>query len=145
MRTGLSVVIVAALIVSCERKEPAPAAKTPEAASPAAEVNPPRKTGEGPIHSTDVPTVSELAAIDPRTGKVMAKLRDLIVKQLDVSPDKVVPEAGLRKDLGADDLDIVELIMAMEEEFNLSIRDEDAEKIQTFGDAVETLLRLGAR
>jgi acyl carrier protein len=102
-------------------------------------------TGDGQIHSTDVPTMSELAAADPRTAKVMGKVRSIIVKQLGVDEDKVVPAADLFKDLGADSLDAVELIMAFEEDFNLSIKDEDAEKIRTVSDAVKTLISLGAR
>jgi acyl carrier protein len=102
-------------------------------------------TGDGEIHSTDVPTMSELAAADPRTAKVMAKVRGIVVKQLGVAEDKVVPAADLFKDLGADSLDAMELVMAFEEEFNLSIKDEEAEKIRTVEDAVQTLISLGAR
>ena len=89
--------------------------------------------------------MSELAAADPRTAKVMAKVRGIVAKQLGVREDKVVPAADLFKDLGADSLDVVELVMAFEEEFNLSIKDEDAEKIRTVEDAVQTLISHGAR
>jgi acyl carrier protein len=58
------------------------------------------------------------------------------VEQLGVSEDEVVPEASFIDDLGADSLDIVELVMAMEEEFDMEIPDEDAEKIQTIQDAI---------
>jgi acyl carrier protein len=58
------------------------------------------------------------------------------VEQLKVSPEEVTLEASFIDDLGADSLDLVELIMAMEEEFGLEISDEDAEKIQTVQDAV---------
>ena len=61
---------------------------------------------------------------------------DIIVEQLKVSPEEVTPEASFIEDLGADSLDLVELIMAMEEEFGLEISDEDAEKIQTVQDAI---------
>jgi acyl carrier protein len=61
---------------------------------------------------------------------------DIIVEQLSVEKDKVVPNASFVDDLGADSLDLVELIMAMEEAFNISIADEDAEKIKTVQDAV---------
>ena len=64
------------------------------------------------------------------------KVMDIIVEQLKVSPDEVTPEASFIEDLGADSLDLVELIMAMEEEFGLEISDEDAEKIQTVQDAI---------
>ncbi|MDJ0867482.1 MAG: acyl carrier protein [Myxococcota bacterium] len=64
------------------------------------------------------------------------RVNEIIVEQLGVSKEEVVPEASLIDDLGADSLDIVELVMAMEEEFDLEISDEDAEKIQTIGDAI---------
>ncbi len=64
------------------------------------------------------------------------KVMDIIVEQLKVSPEEVTPEASFIEDLGADSLDLVELIMAMEEEFGLEISDEDAEKIQTVQDAI---------
>ena len=62
---------------------------------------------------------------------VEQKVFDIIVEQLKVSPEEVTLEASFIEDLGADSLDLVELIMAMEEEFGLEISDEDAEKIQT--------------
>jgi len=68
---------------------------------------------------------------------VEAKVRKIIVEQLDVSEDDVVLTAAFVDDLGADSLDQVELIMAMEEEFDISIPDEDAEKIATVQDAVD--------
>ena len=67
------------------------------------------------------------------------KVRDIIVEQLGVSPDAVKPEAKFTDDLGADSLDTVELIMALEEEFGVEIPDEEAEKILTVGNAVEYL------
>ncbi len=67
------------------------------------------------------------------------RIAELIVEQLGVSRDEVVPEASFIDDLGADSLDIVELVMAMEEEFDVEIPDDDAEKIQTIGDAVSYL------
>ncbi len=67
------------------------------------------------------------------------RVAELIVEQLGVSANEVVPEASFIDDLGADSLDIVELVMALEEEFNIEIPDEDAEKIQTIGDAVAYL------
>lgn len=67
------------------------------------------------------------------------RVTDIIVEQLGVARDEVVPEASFIDDLGADSLDIVELVMAMEEEFDVEIPDEDAEKIQTIGSAVTYL------
>ena len=67
---------------------------------------------------------------------VEQKVFDIIVEQLKVSPEEVTLEASFIEDLGADSLDLVELIMAMEEEFGLEISDEDAEKLQTVQDAV---------
>jgi len=68
---------------------------------------------------------------------VFNKAKDIIVEQLGVDESEVKPEASFIDDLGADSLDIVELIMALEEEFDLEIPDKDAEKIVTVGDAVE--------
>jgi acyl carrier protein len=65
------------------------------------------------------------------------KVKEIICEQLNVSAEDVVPEASFVDDLGADSLDQVELIMAMEEEFDISIPDEDAEKIATVKDAIE--------
>jgi acyl carrier protein len=64
------------------------------------------------------------------------RVTGIIVEQLGVSKEEVVPEASFIDDLGADSLDIVELVMAMEEEFDIEIPDEDAEKIQTISDAI---------
>lgn len=65
------------------------------------------------------------------------KIRDVIVEQLGVEPDDVKLESSFIDDLGADSLDIVELIMALEEEFDMEIPDEDAEKLSTVNDVVE--------
>lgn len=62
---------------------------------------------------------------------------DIIVEQLSVDKDKVVPNASFVDDLGADSLDLVELIMAMEEEFDVEIPDEEAEKISTVQNAID--------
>ena len=67
---------------------------------------------------------------------VQDKITEIIVEQLGVKPEEVVPEASFVDDLGADSLDTVELVMALEEEFGIEIPDEDAEKIQTVGDAI---------
>ncbi len=66
-----------------------------------------------------------------------SKMIDIIVEQLSVEKNKVVPGASFIDDLGADSLDLVELIMAMEEEFDVEIPDEDAEKIATVQNAID--------
>jgi acyl carrier protein len=68
---------------------------------------------------------------------VEEKIKKIICEQLEVNEKDVVPEASFVDDLGADSLDQVELIMAMEEEFDISISDEEAEKIVTVRDAIE--------
>jgi acyl carrier protein len=65
------------------------------------------------------------------------KIKKIICEQLEVSEEDVVPKASFVDDLGADSLDQVELIMAMEEEFGISISDEEAEKIVTVKDAID--------
>jgi acyl carrier protein len=67
---------------------------------------------------------------------ILSKVKDIVVEQLGVDEEEVTAEASFVDDLGADSLDIVELVMALEEEFDLEIPDEDAEKIATVGDAV---------
>ena len=67
---------------------------------------------------------------------IETKVREKIAEQLGVAADEVKPESSFIEDLGADSLDIVELVMALEEEFNIEISDEDAEKIRTVNDAV---------
>jgi len=66
---------------------------------------------------------------------IQDKIVEIIVEQLGVKPEEVTTEASFVDDLGADSLDTVELVMALEEEFGIEIPDEDAEKIQTVGDA----------
>lgn len=68
---------------------------------------------------------------------IQEKVKAIICEQLDVEAETVVPEASFVDDLGADSLDQVELIMAMEEKFDVSIPDEDAEKIVKVKDAIE--------
>jgi acyl carrier protein len=70
---------------------------------------------------------------------IQAKVQEIIVQQLGVDAAKVTPEASFVDDLGADSLDVVELVMAFEEEFEVEIPDEAAEKIATVKDAVEFL------
>lgn len=73
---------------------------------------------------------------------VESKMIDIIVEQLSVDKDKVAPGASFVDDLGADSLDLVELIMAMEEEFDVEIPDEEAEKITTVQDAIDFVKKL---
>ena len=65
------------------------------------------------------------------------RVKDIIVEQLGVKPDQVTPEAKFIEDLGADSLDIVELVMALEEEFGIEVPDEQAEKLQSVGDVIK--------
>ncbi|MDX1779286.1 MAG: acyl carrier protein [Thermodesulfobacteriota bacterium] len=71
------------------------------------------------------------------------QVKNLIVEQLGVSLDEVVPTASFVDDLGADSLDLVELVMMLEEEFGGEIPDEDAEKIQTVQDAIDYIKNNG--
>lgn len=66
-----------------------------------------------------------------------SKMKQIIAEKLGVSEDKVTPQASFVDDLGADSLDQVELIMALEDEFNIEIPDEDAEKMRTVKDALD--------
>ncbi|MEE9450332.1 MAG: acyl carrier protein [Ignavibacteriaceae bacterium] len=70
---------------------------------------------------------------------VEAKVKEIIVDKLGVEDSQITPEASFTNDLGADSLDIVELVMGFESTFQISIPDEDAEKIGTVGDAVKYL------
>lgn len=67
-------------------------------------------------------------------GTIEAKVKDIIVEQLGVNADQVKPEAKMIEDLGADSLDAVELVMAIEEEFGIEVPDEEAEKLVSVGD-----------
>ena len=65
------------------------------------------------------------------------RVKEIIVEQLGVDPSEVTPQASFINDLGADSLDTVELVMALEEEFGIEIPDEEAEKIQSVGQAID--------
>lgn len=68
---------------------------------------------------------------------VFERVQKIIVERLGVDAEEVTPEASFKDDLGADSLDVVELVMELEDEFNLEISDEDAEKVTTVGEVVK--------
>ena len=70
-------------------------------------------------------------------SEVTDKVMDVVCKQLNVSKDQLKPETSFVNDLSADSLDLVELVMELEDQFGVSIPDEEAEKIQTIGDAIK--------
>jgi len=69
-------------------------------------------------------------------SEILAKIREVVAEKLDVDKDEVTESAHFVDDLGADSLDVVELIMGLEDEFDLEISDEKAEELETVGDAV---------
>jgi len=71
---------------------------------------------------------------------VLAKVKEMVASQLGKSEDEITPESSFIEDLGADSLDLVELIMSMEDEFGLEISDEDAESIITVQDAINFIM-----
>ena len=73
---------------------------------------------------------------------VEAKVKEIVAEQLNVEAAELEPSKSFINDLGADSLDIVELVMAMEEEFDVEIPDEDAEKIQTVGAAIDYIAEI---
>lgn len=68
---------------------------------------------------------------------IQERVKDIVVEQLGVNADQVAPEAKFIEDLGADSLDTVELVMALEEEFGIEVPDEQAEKLQSVGDVIK--------
>ncbi|MFI5324352.1 MAG: acyl carrier protein [Thermodesulfobacteriota bacterium] len=72
--------------------------------------------------------------------EILAKVKEMVASQLGKTEDEITPESSFIEDLGADSLDLVELIMSMEDEFGLEISDEDAESIITVQDAVNFIL-----
>jgi acyl carrier protein len=77
----------------------------------------------------------------PEPGDIEEKVKDIVCDQMGVSRDKITPDTHFLNDLGADSLDQVELVMEFEEAFDLNIPDEDAEKIQTVGQAIEYIAK----
>jgi acyl carrier protein len=75
-------------------------------------------------------------------NNIQEKITNIIVEQLGVNADQVTPEAKFIEDLGADSLDTVELVMALEEEFGQEIPDEEAEKLQSVGDVIKYIEEL---
>jgi acyl carrier protein len=93
----------------------------------------------------DAATTTEVKAGDEQKGSVAERVKKVVVAHLKVKPEKVVDGANFKNDLGADDLDEIELNMALEEEFGIEIPDAAAKRIRTVGDAVTYLEKATAR
>ena len=91
---------------------------------------------EAPLPMQDLRAGSELTIVRRKGMSIEEKVIEIIVEQLDVTREECVPEASFIEDLGADSLDLVELIMAMEENFGIEISDEELQKIRTIQDAI---------
>jgi acyl carrier protein len=89
----------------------------------------------GHLHPEEDPVVSSLLRRN-QLATTLERVQSIVTDRLGVDTEQVVMEAEFIGDLNADSLDLVEVIMAMEQEFDLEIKDEDAEKIRTVGDAV---------
>jgi acyl carrier protein len=79
--------------------------------------------------------------VEGRNGDIASRIRKLVAEQLGVDPDSVGPESSILDDLGADSLDVVELVMAIEDEFDIEVPDEDAETMRTIGDVERYVAR----
>ena len=84
-----------------------------------------------------IPSSRNIHMKDGTVASVKERVIDIVAEQLGVDKDKITPETSFVNDLGADSLDTVELVMELEEEFDINIPDDAAEKIQTVGQAVE--------
>ena len=73
-------------------------------------------------------------------NEILAKIKDIVVEELGIAPEKVTEDARFIEDLGADSIGVMELVMKMEEEFDLKIPDEDIEKLRTVGDVIDYIL-----
>jgi acyl carrier protein len=80
-------------------------------------------------------------SVCPRCGALLVQFRDTLAVKLGVEEDKLLADVSFTRDLGMDSLDTVELVMELEEEFDVNIPDDEAEKIQTVGDAIRWVLR----
>jgi acyl carrier protein len=87
-------------------------------------------------------TIEFRRAID--VASIAERVTDIVAEQLGVEKDKITPETSFVNDLGADSLDTVELVMELEEEFDINIPDDAAEKIQTVGQAIEHIEKASA-
>ena len=87
----------------------------------------------------DVPAAHDPAAPAARTANIVARVRKVVARQLEVDPRRVTESARFREDLGADDLDGMELVMAFEEEFDVTIPEDLATHLETVGDAVRLI------
>jgi acyl carrier protein len=92
------------------------------------------KSGRQPLSSTNA-NHQPLQLMSDKS--IEARVKDIIVDQLGVNADQVTPEAKFVEDLGADSLDTVELVMAFEEEFDIEVPDEEAEKLQSVADVIK--------
>jgi acyl carrier protein len=102
-----------------------------------------RRTGSrAPLENEADQQIRELRGEHMAAG-VEEKVKQIIVEQLQVDESEVTPSASFQEDLGADSLDVVELVMQFEEAFDLEIPDEDAEKIKTVKDAIEYIEKNG--
>ena len=75
-------------------------------------------------------------------SEILTKMKAALVDQLNVDEDKITEQASLAQDLGADSLDLLQLVTALEDEFSISIPDDDFEQIVTVGDAIDEVLKL---
>lgn len=91
--------------------------------------------------SSKASTTVTSSAVSPTQIATFERVKKIVMTQLDISADEIQMNSNIVDDLGADSLDIVELIMAVEEEYNIEIPDERAEKMKTVGDVVNYILR----